>query len=76
MEWSACDEAGALGDGDEGAEVVKEIDEEEDEDDFEQALVERAADVELEGGASERVQAAAGVASSATRPEGPCRQVR
>jgi hypothetical protein len=34
------DEAGALGDGDQGAEVVKEVDEEEDEDDFEQALVE------------------------------------
>ncbi len=32
------DEAGALGDGDECAEIVEEIDEEEDEDDFEQAL--------------------------------------
>ena len=52
------DEAGALGDGDQRAEVVEEIDEEEDEDDFEQAFVERAANVELEGGVSERVEAA------------------
>ena len=43
------DEAGALGDGDEGADVVEEIDEEEDEDDLEYADVECAADVEVEG---------------------------
>ena len=34
------DETGALGDGDQRAEIVKEIDEEEDEDDFKQALAE------------------------------------
>jgi len=43
------DEAGALGDRDEGAEVIKKIDEEEDEDDFKQTLVESAANVEFEG---------------------------
>lgn len=43
------DEAGALGDGDEGANVVEEIDEEKDEDDFEGSNVESAADVEVEG---------------------------
>ena len=36
---SVVDEAGFLGDGDQGAEVVEEVDEEEDEDDFEQADV-------------------------------------
>ena len=54
------DEAGALGDGDEGAEVVEEIDEEEDEDDFEQTLAESAADVEFEGGVGEGVKASGG----------------
>jgi len=44
------DEAGALGDGYEGADVVEEIDEEEDEDDFEGADVEGAEDVEMERG--------------------------
>ena len=54
------DEPGALGDGDQGAEVVEEVHEEEDEDDLQQALVERAADIELEGGGGERVEAAGG----------------
>ena len=44
------DEAGARGDGDERADVVEEIDEEEDEDDLEGAYVECAGNVELEGG--------------------------
>jgi hypothetical protein len=44
------DEAGALGDGDEGADVVEEIDEEEDKDDLEGTDVECAGDVEVEGG--------------------------
>ena len=39
------DEPGALRDGDEGADVVEEIDEEEDEDDFESADVEGGGDV-------------------------------
>jgi hypothetical protein len=43
------DEAGAVGDGDEGADVVEEVDEEEDEDDLEGVEVEGAADVEVEG---------------------------
>src|SRR3984957_4837616 len=42
------DEAGALGDGHQRAEVVKEVDEKEDEDDFEQAFVDGPFDVELE----------------------------
>ena len=42
------DEAGALGDGHEGADVIEEIDEEKDEDDLESADVERAEDVEVE----------------------------
>ena len=44
------DEAGALGDGDEGADVVEEVDEEEDEDDLEDADAEGAWDVEVKGG--------------------------
>ena len=44
------DEAGAFGDGDEGADVVEEVDEEEDEDDLEGVHTEGAADVEMEGG--------------------------
>ncbi len=44
------DEAGALGDGDQGADVVEEVDEEEDEDDLEGTNVEGAEDVEVEGG--------------------------
>src|ERR1035438_8033741 len=51
------DEPGPLGDCDESSEVVKEIDKEEDKDDFKQALVEGAADVELEGGGGERLKA-------------------
>ena len=47
------DEAGALGDGDEGSDVVEEIDEEEDEDDFEGVDAEGAAEVEMEGGGAE-----------------------
>ena len=47
------DEAGALGDGDQGADVVEEIDEEEDEDDLEGVDVEGAADVEVEGGGAD-----------------------
>ena len=43
------DESGALSDRDEGADVVKEIDEEEDEDDLEGANVESAANIELKG---------------------------
>ena len=39
-----------MSDGDEGADVVEEIDEEEDEDDLEGADVESTADIELEGG--------------------------
>ncbi len=50
------DETGALGDGDEGADVVEEIDEEEDEDDLEDADMERARDVEVEGGGFDRRQ--------------------
>ena len=50
MEWSAADEAGALGDRDQGAQVVEQIDKEEDEDDFEQSLGESAANVELKCG--------------------------
>ena len=45
-----CDEICALRDGDEGADVVEEIDEEEDEDDLEGPDVEGSADVEVEGG--------------------------
>ena len=64
MVWSGRDEAGALGDGDQRADVVEEVDEEEDEDDLESAHVERAADVEVEGGGADggrrsRVHAAA-----------------
>ena len=44
------DETGAFGYGDEGADVVEEVDEEEDEDDLEGVEVEGAADVEVEGG--------------------------
>ena len=44
------DEVGALGDRDEGADVVEEVDEEEDEDDLEGSDVEGSTDVELEGG--------------------------
>lgn len=43
------DEAGALGDCDERADVVEEVDEEKDEDDLEGTDVERAEDVEVEG---------------------------
>ena len=42
------DKAGALGDRDQRAEIVEEIDEEEDEDNLEQSLGECAANVELE----------------------------
>jgi hypothetical protein len=52
------DEAGALGDGDQGSEIVKQVDKEEDEDDFEQALVKCAAYVEFEGGAEQGMHAA------------------
>ncbi len=62
------DEAGALGDGDEGADVVEEIDEEEDEDDLEGADVEGAADVEVEGGGSDGGEAV--VAQAASGPDG------
>jgi len=48
-----CDEAGALGYCDEGADVVEEVDEEEDEDDLEGADVEGAADVQVEGGGAD-----------------------
>ena len=44
------DQAGALGDGDEGADVVEEINEEEDEDDFEEADVQGGTDIEMESG--------------------------
>lgn len=44
---------GALGDGDEGADIVEEVDEEEDEDDFERAVVDGSADVEMEGGSTD-----------------------
>ncbi len=47
------DQAGALGDGHESANVVEEIDEEEDKDDLEGADVEGAGDVEVEGGLAE-----------------------
>ena len=47
------DEAGALGDGDEGAEVVEEVDEKEDEDDLEGTEVAQAGEVEPEGGFAE-----------------------
>ncbi len=50
------DETGAVGDGDESADVVEEIDEEEDEDDFEGTDVERAGDVEVECGGFDRRQ--------------------
>ncbi len=53
MEWSGGHEVGAFGDGDEGADVVEEVDEEEDEDDLEGAVVEGAADVEMEGGVAD-----------------------
>ena len=43
------DEVGALGDRDERADVVEEVDKEEDEDDLEGADVERAENVEVEG---------------------------
>ena len=43
------DEAGALGDSDERADVVEEVDEEKDEDDLEGTDVERPEDVEVEG---------------------------
>ena len=46
-----CDEAGTLGDSDERADVIEEIDEEEDKDDFENTPTECCADVEVEGGA-------------------------
>ena len=51
-------EPGAFGDGDQGAQVVEQVDEEEDEDDFEQALAEGPRDIEMEGGLSERADAA------------------
>ena len=54
------DEPGAFGDGDQSAQVVEEIDEEEDEDDFEQALADGAADVELQRGLGEGADAADG----------------
>ena len=44
------DEVGAFGYGDEGADVVEEVDEEEDEDDLEEVQAEGSADVEVEGG--------------------------
>ena len=44
-----CDEAGALGNGDECADVVEEIYEEEYEDNFEGADAERGGDVEVKG---------------------------
>ena len=47
------DEPGALGDADQGADVVEEVDKEEDEDDFERVHAERAADVEMEGGVAD-----------------------
>lgn len=53
-----CDEACTLGDGDQRAEVVKEVNEKEDEYDFEQPFVDRAFDVELECRLGERTDAA------------------
>ena len=53
MVWSGEMRSGALSDGDEGADVVEEIDEEEDEDDLEGANVESAANIEVEGGGSD-----------------------
>ena len=47
------DEAGAFGDGDESADVVEEVDEEEDEDDFEGPATESGGDVEMEGGGAD-----------------------
>ena len=52
-------EPGTLGDGDERPQIVEEIDEEEDEDDFEQALIERAANIEFEECAGKALKAAA-----------------
>lgn len=43
------DEVGALGDRDEGADVVEQVDEEEYEDDFKRAMTERAVDIKVEG---------------------------
>ena len=50
------DEARALGDGNQRAEVVEEVDEAEDEDDLEQTNMDRRADVELEHGLRDVVQ--------------------
>ena len=47
------DEAGALRDGDQGADVVEEVDEQEDEDDLQRVQAEGAADVEVEGGCAD-----------------------
>ena len=44
-----ADEPCALGHSDERADIVKEVDEEEDEDDLERVHAERAAQVEVEG---------------------------
>ena len=59
------DEPGALGHGHQRAQVVEEVDKEEDEDDLEQALVERAANVELERGLGQRAASRRSPASSA-----------
>ena len=53
------DEAGALGDGNQGAEVVKEIDEEEDEDDFKQPFASAPRISSLKEVCAERLNAAA-----------------
>ena len=62
------DEPGALGNGYQRAEVVEEVHEEEDEDDLQQALVERAANVELEGVAARLTKGLRRRASSAPGP--------
>ena len=48
---------GLLADGDQRADVVEEVDEEEDEDDLEEADVQGGGDVEFEGGGGEVAQA-------------------
>ena len=47
------DETGTLGDGDEGAYVVKQVDEEEDKDDLEGADVKGSAEIEVKGGGAD-----------------------
>jgi hypothetical protein len=53
-------EAGSLGDGHQGAEIVKQVNEKEDEDDLQQAFAESAANIQLESGVGERVKASGG----------------